>query len=172
MRRRSLGVLLAVGMLVLASVSGASAASGGSDRPWTGHASGQTWFDLANPKGCDAGITTMATEPARSSHLGAAYIITSHCPTGDPSDNFTDSDLTLYAANGDALFGTYVGTIDEFSGVLGEKLHFTLHLTVTGGEGRFEDATGHATMHGYAVFEGYDDYSWAWGLSWNGTLDY
>jgi hypothetical protein len=114
----------------------------------------------------------MVNEPATASHFGEAYIVTAHCPTGDPADNFADSDLSLYAANGDAVFGTYVGTLDEYTEVLGEKITFTLHLTITGGDGRFEGATGSAVMKGYAVFEGYDDLSWAWSMSWEGTLDY
>ncbi|MGE5156075.1 MAG: hypothetical protein ACM3JP_01090 [Betaproteobacteria bacterium] len=163
---------VAAAMAALLLLASAAAAMAGADRPWAGHAAGQTWFDLANPKGCEAGITTRTEEPAIATHFGAAFLILSHCPTGDNADNFHDADFALYGANGDAVYGHYVGTIDVYTEVVGEEMLFTIYLTITDGDGRFEDATGSAVMKGGAVFEGWDDLSWAWWASWAGTLDY
>jgi hypothetical protein len=169
MSRRLHTAALGVVALVLLATSTAMA---GDARPWTGHSAGQTWFDLENPKACDAGITTRADEPAISSHVGRSFLVMSHCPTGDPADNYHDSDFALHAANGDVLYGTYVGTIDEFSEILGTEFVSTIHLTITGGTGRFEGATGSAVMEVRAIFEGYDDLSWPWRVSWEGELRY
>ena len=172
MRRYSWMAVLVALALSLSLTASVEARTGGSDRPWSGSAAGQTWFDVANPKDCGAGITTRADEPAIATHFGAAFIVMSHCPTGDPADNFADAEFALVAANGDAVYGTYAGTIDEYSEVIGAVGTFTVHLTVTGGDGRFEGATGTAVMKAHVIFEGYDDLSWPWWVSWEGTLSY
>jgi hypothetical protein len=56
-----------------------------------------------------------------------------------PFFTVTGGDLTLTAANGDQLFGTYSGT-SQFIGL--NLLSFTLNITIDDGTGRFEGATG------------------------------
>jgi hypothetical protein len=164
-------VVLAAAMLVLVAAP-TVVARDSVDRPWTGASVGQTWFDETNPKACADGITTRVDQPAIASHFGQAFLVMAHCPTYDFADNFADSSFTLIAANGDAVFGTYWGTIDGYSEVIGEEIFGTIHLTVTGGEGRFEGASGSAVMTFHTIFEGFDDFSWAWWATWNGTLSY
>lgn len=168
--RTAVAVLLTAVILV---ASGPAVLAGDPGRPWFGHAEGQSWFDLGNPKDCEALITTRVDEPAFATHFGAGRIVLSHCPTGIPDDNFADADLVLIAADGDRVFGTYVGTMvlpPEMS--VGDIITGTIQLTVTGGTGRFEGASGGATMEYWAIFEGWEDYSWAWGASWRGKLSY
>lgn len=169
MSRRTCIATLGVVLLLLASASSVLA---GSARPWAGHAEGQSWFDLDNPKACDAGITTRVEEPAIASHVGAGFLVLAHCPTGDPADNYHDADLTLYAADGDAIIGEYRGTLDVFVEEVGSEITSTIDLTITGGTGRFDGASGSAVMVVHAIFEGWDDMSWAWSASWEGTLTY
>jgi hypothetical protein len=169
MKRLNTIAVAAILALAAAAPAGVSADSA---RPWSGHAVGVTSFDGANPKDCLAGYTTLVDEPAIASHFGAAYLVMSHCATGDFSDNFADSDFVLYSANGDAVYGEYVGTIDQYIEELGAEGLFTLEMTITGGDGRFEGATGSAVMDGHFTFEGYDVDSWAWWASWQGTLEY
>lgn len=171
MFKRFGAVALAAAMLVLAAAP-AVVARDSVDRPWTGASVGQTWFDETNPKDCAADITTRVDQPARASHFGQAFLVMAHCPTYDFADNFADSSFTLMAANGDAVFGRFVGTIDGYSEVIGDEIFGTIHLTITGGDGRFEGAGGSAVMKFRTTFEGYDDYSWAWWASWTGTLSY
>jgi hypothetical protein len=171
MYRRIGAAALATAMLLLAAAPGVTAQNT-VERPWSGSSVGQTWFDVSNPKDCAAGITTRVDQPAIASHFGRAFLVTAHCPTGDFADAFGDADFTLIAANGDAVFGTYVGTIDGYSEVLGEEIFGTIQLKIMGGDGRFEGASGTAVMTFHTIFEGYDDLSWAWWASWNGTLTY
>lgn len=170
--RRHIGVAAVLTMLlVLSSASGALAGPHGSNRPWAGSAVGETWFDFEdNPKGCEVGFTTRAEEPAIASHFGAAFIVFSHCATYDPADNFVDSDFSLTAANGDGVFGTYWGTLDQYVEEVGEEGVFTLYLTLTGGEGRFEGATGSAVIKAHVIVE--EDSSWPWWVTWEGMLTY
>ena len=172
MRRHITAAVLGVSILVLWAAPGGVAAGAAPDRPWAGHSTGQTWFDVTNPKGCDAGITTRVDQPAMATHFGNAFLVMSHCPTGVLSDNFADSEFTLIGANGDAVFGTYVGWLDGYDEVLGDQFFGTLTITITGGSGRFEGASGSAVMEIHSIFEGYDDLSWAWWAAWRGSLSY
>jgi hypothetical protein len=171
MYRRIGAAALAAAMLVLISAPAITARDEVA-RPWTGVSVGQTWFDLSNPRDCAAGITTRVDQPASASHFGRAFLVMAHCPTGDFADNFADASFTLLAANGDSVRGTYVGTIDGYSEVIGEEIFGTINITITGGSGRFEGASGSAVMEWHTIFEGYDDLSWAWWASWSGTLTY
>ncbi len=172
MRMHIRWAFLFAAVLVIASASGALAGAGGSERPWVGSASGEAWYDVANPKECGAGITTRVDELAIASHFGRATYVTAHCPTGDPADAYADSDFTLIAPNGDAVFGTYTGTLDQYIEVIGAEGFSTVHLTITGGTGRFEGATGSAIQEVHFIFEGYDDLAWPWWVTWEGTLSY
>lgn len=172
MRARICAAVLAASILVLWAAPGGVAAGATTERPWAGSSVGQTWFDVINPKDCDAGITTRVDQPAMATHFGKAYLVMAHCPTGVLSDNFADSTFMLTSANGDAVFGTYVGRLDDYIEVLGEESSGTLYVTITGGSGRFEGATGSAVVEAHFIFEGYDDLSWAWWATWRGSLSY
>lgn len=172
MRMHFRWAFLFAAILVIASASGALAGAGGTDRPWVGSASGEAWFDLTNPKACAAGVTTRVDEFALTSHFGRAVYVNAHCPTGNPADAYHDSYFALIAPNGDAIYGTYTGTLDQYSEVIGAELISTVHLTITGGTGRFEGATGSAIQEVRVIWEGYADLAWPYSVTWEGTLSY
>jgi hypothetical protein len=75
----------------------------------------------------------------------------SHCVQGFPATGitYTDGIATLATANGDLLTLTYgSGTI---SAAEGYRLLFESTFTVTGGTGRFAEATGGGMQHGVFV---------------------
>lgn len=88
------------------------------------------------------------TGTGTASHLGAITFMASDCITpGQGSLNFTQGVLTIYAANGDTLTGTYDGTLtvnpqpNTLSGLAGR-------FSVTGGTGRFAGASGSGYLQG------------------------
>lgn len=143
----------------------ATAVTAQTDRPLWGWSSGvTTWYD--NEKDCEAGVTTKTDLPAFTSHLGRSQLIMSHCPV---DFSIANGDLTLVAANGDQLVGTYVGDVtaeEDFS-----VFYATLTITFTGGTGRFDDADGSAVMYA-VVINGGDAPEWDWSATWWGTLAY
>jgi hypothetical protein len=134
-------------------------------RPLWGWSSGVTTF-YDNPKDCEAGVTTTTDLPAFTSHLGRSHLIMTHCPVGF---SIEDGDLTLVAADGDELVGTYVGDVtaeEDFS-----VFYATLTITFTGGTGRFDDAQGTAVMYA-VVINGGESPEWDWSATWWGMLAY
>jgi hypothetical protein len=83
-----------------------------------------------------------------ATHIGKYTIVNSHCV--DPSTGaLTGGTFVKTAANGDQLFGTYVGTatvVQPPSPVGIFSVSGT--ITFTGGTGRFARATGSTTMAG------------------------
>ena len=83
-----------------------------------------------------------------ATHVGKYTIVNSHCV--DPVTGvLTDGSFTKTAANGDQLFGTYIGT----SSVIQPPAPIGVFsvsgtLTYTGGTGRFAGMAGTATMEG------------------------
>ena len=92
------------------------------------------------------GFNATITGGGRAAHLGRYGWFSTHTVSFLTSP-FTVSggDLTLTAANGDQLFGTYSGT-SQFVGV--DLLTFTLNIEIDGGTGRFEGAEGSITATG------------------------
>jgi hypothetical protein len=83
-----------------------------------------------------------------ATHIGKYTIVNSHCV--DPATGvLTDGSFTKTAANGDQLFGTYVGnsTVIQPPAPVG-IFAVTGTLTYTGGTGRFAGTTGTASMEG------------------------
>lgn len=122
------GLILAVGV-----PAGALAKAGGTDRPIKDQSSGTTVVNLG-----DLSFTIDAT--GIGSHLGRT---TSHLDgaltlTGPNSFNINGTS-TVVAANGDELYGTFSGsgTSDTAGNSEGP-----VTITVTGGTGRFENASG------------------------------
>jgi hypothetical protein len=149
--KRHLFVLLAA--LLLATATAAPAAAADPARPFTGSWVSADGFDFAAP-GCPPGTflrfsTTGRTEFA---HLGLTTLTSTHCTTVDPatlSGAFSQGVIILTAANGDTLRlaeeGTFTLTLNPagappFAGALAQS-----HWTVTGGTGRFREATGWGT---------------------------
>jgi hypothetical protein len=83
-----------------------------------------------------------------ATHVGKYTIVNSHCV--DPNTGaLTAGSFTKTAANGDQLFGTYVGNSSVIQPPAPVGIFaVTGTLTYTGGTGRFAGITGTATMEG------------------------
>ena len=94
-------------------------------------------------------VPVTSTGSGNISHLGNVTITESHTTTVLASSGYTTSTVTggtetTTAANGDELFLAFSG-----SGVLIGPGRFsdTFNYTITGGTGRFEDASGSGVIH-------------------------
>lgn len=132
------GAVVAVTMLAPATTH---AATNDADRPLSGKTSGQTTFSLLTPSESSSDAT------GEVSHLGSTFQqneITSFVLTGPNS--FTDTAITtLVAANGDRLIVHFSGS-GTFTGIsVGSTTQQSGVDTITGGTGRFANATGTLT---------------------------
>lgn len=87
------------------------------------------------------------------SNLGAFASTQSHCIAGpvspmNPVRQVTDGEFTYAFAEGDSFFGTYAGTVELANGTITG----TENLVVTGGTGRFLNATGTILATGTLTF--------------------
>jgi hypothetical protein len=130
-------------LLALAVVAPGVAAgkAGGTDRPLKGSFSQTTTGDLATGTAISEGTGIF-------SHLGKSTIrnVGSVTLTGS-TVNITGTSTTT-AANGDQLFATYTGSGQVSSPVptVGDINQFAFVATITGGTGRFSDASGTFTV--------------------------
>jgi len=107
--------------------------------------------------GCDARLFLEGA--GEGTHLGRFSITLGFCGRADGTlDNGTG---TFVAANGDLLYITFHGISDGGHPIL----HFTSFVTFTGGTGRFEGATGSATVQGI-----FDANTGAGPADWDGTI--
>ena len=133
---RRFTIILAI--LAVAAI-GPAAALGkphGTDRPSKGTSTSTTTVDLATGTGTSDGS-------GQISHLGAFTFhndFTGFTVTGD-TFSWTQT-ATIVAANGDEIFTTAVGTGTLLPNNTSEA---TLVSTITGGTGRFADASGTLT---------------------------
>ena len=140
--RRTLLVLMSLLALAVVAPGAAVAKRGGTDRPWKGKGSGTTTLNVATTP--FLGSTEGA---ARVSHLGKTSYSSNFTVTLTGPTTFTLAGTqTLVAANGDRLFLSFTGT-GTFTGPFapGQTSETMVTYTVTGGTGRFEDASGTLT---------------------------
>jgi hypothetical protein len=142
MTGRGLLVLMSllVALAVIAPVP-ATAKRGGTDRPLQGSGSATALVDVATGVSSNQGT-------ARLSHLGKTTFSLDFLVTliGPPT-NLIEGTGTFVAANGDALFVSFTGTSElSPSGASDETLAFT----ITGGTGRFADASGTFTVRNHS----------------------
>jgi hypothetical protein len=122
----------AIGLLTLMVPLGAVSASNDA-RPFKG--SGNVMLEYVEDAGCgEFGRAQMSSE-GRATHLGRLEMTATHCASYAPAGG----EATMVAANGDALFLGYSGTCDESGSC-------SIDAQVTGGTGRFEDASGDAAF--------------------------
>ena len=156
--RLTLGSLVALSLLGCDQTSpvSESAASSRDDIPIATAAGARPWKESYHSTGT---ITVDAQCPSplllesytgggTATHTGKYDIVNSHC-LNPATGALTNGTFLKTAANGDQLFGTYVGSASVIQppspvaifGVSGT-------LTFTGGTGRFAGATGTTTMSG------------------------
>ena len=115
------------------------------DVPFKGTVSGG--FTSTPPVACNSTVTISAG--GQATHLGN-YTWESTHNVNVCSSPFvvTGGSVTLTAANGDQLYGTYTGTSHFIDAT--PVLAFDITITITGGTGRFENATGTIEVTGEA----------------------
>lgn len=134
----SLAVVIAVILLLTQFlIPMVTAAEGGTDLPFKATLAGTArWeFPGTTPANCTA-VTTLTEATGQGTHMGQIEAFFFHCP--DEPDNLNDGKMTLIAANGDELYGTY--NYDPLS----ERNDFT--VTLNGGTGLFFDASGDVVL--------------------------
>lgn len=137
-------------LLVAFSVAAPGVAAGkrgGTDRPAKGSTSGTSAIDAATGAGTSQGTGTF-------SHLGkSTYTLSFTSTVTGPTTIAVSGTGTVVAPNGDQVFATFTGTGTSPSlvPVVGQILDSTVVFTITGGTGRFSDATGTLTATGPLV---------------------
>lgn len=131
-------------------------------------ASGEAIFDFTNPGDCAAGFTTRTELTARFQGLTAEA---AHCyvPTGPDGGVSYGGEGIFRSSNGVEIWVTY--DVDMTAqDTIGRPIFATGTFNITGGTGRYEDATGGGRMRIVVTFEGFDDFSWATTATWLGTI--
>jgi hypothetical protein len=137
--RKLTAALAVVCLITVLGAGAASAARGGTDRPFKCTGTGTFVFDPV------AGTVTADTV-LRCTHLGltTSESVGPFDPTGAP----TVYSAPLLAANGDVLYQTVTTTADNISPT---GFTYINAVTIDGGTGRFADASGTASSTGTAV---------------------
>jgi hypothetical protein len=91
------------------------------------------------------------TATAQVSHLGRSEMVSHETVDlcSNPEAAEISGQFTMTAANGDQLFGTYetLGHLDFAN----DEVTFSGQFTITGGSGRFQDASGGGSIEGSGV---------------------
>ena len=138
-------------------------------RPFNGNATGIARDDSG--PGCISPWTHQeVTGTGTATHIGLYHAVTHDCYlTTSTSGGLTNNGTgTLTAANGDEINVTYSGSY-TFNAWPPTSANFVLNVTIIGGTGRFQNATGSFTA--YAV-EDLTQYPKPFTLSWTGTISY
>lgn len=110
--------------------------------PWKGRMEGIT-VHYPNPSVC--GTTMMYSDMNLVGNMtlgGKSVVVTHHCIG---NNIITNGEMELTTANGDKIFATYEGDYTILpTGMMG----LTAEMTITGGTGRFEGATGYGSGFG------------------------
>lgn len=166
MFRRSVAAAFTAVLLILGLTTPALGARGGTDRPFRATATGQFHYDTTDPRGCtdvDFPYTAVVAAAGQATHLGAFTLSGTHCESWLHS---YDGLMTLKAANGDELTGTYETTWVFVDG----QVEVSGWLTVDGGTGRFAHATGSLWQHHVITPQASEP--WPVQMSFTGTISY
>jgi hypothetical protein len=142
MRGRTWLILVSVLALAVLAPGVAVAKRGGTDRPSKVTSSGTQTLNVATTPFQATNVGT-----ARVSHLGKSTFSSTYTVTLTGGNTFTIAgNQTVVAANGDMLFLSFTGS-GTFSGTFGidQTTETSVVWTVTGGTGRFADASGSLT---------------------------
>ena len=124
----------------------ASDSTGRTPVPMHADLTGTAWLDLDNRLGCAVTpYTVVAKATGPWSHMGVVQMSSQHCITGVDSDGapLFAGTAVYRAANGDELHTSYTGTMHP-----GPTAPMAGHFTITGGTGRFADASGEGEWSG------------------------
>lgn len=94
-----------------------------------------------------------STGKGQLAHVGSVTIAVSHCSymTGPTTGVFGSGGVVYTSKSGDRLYTDHWGTFTLVMGPAGPEASIVdLHWTITGGTGRFLDASGHGTGEGYS----------------------
>jgi hypothetical protein len=140
MKGRTLLVLTSLAALAVAAPGTAAAKQGGTDRPLQGTVSSTDTTDLSTGAGSGQGTAVI-------SHLGRSTFSHSYTivPTGPNTVSIPAGADTFTAANGDKVYATFTGSGTLTGFEVGATARFTGVFTITGGTGRFNDASGTLT---------------------------
>jgi hypothetical protein len=132
--------------------------SGAQDRPFQGSLEGVANFNMTGRevrcRTMDLPFITESAGSGTATHMGRLTWSSSHCtemPTSEPPPYFVfeRSQSTLVAANGDELYvegtGEQNDPLDETDP---QPMALVMYCTITGGTGRFANATGWFEMRG------------------------
>lgn len=171
-----LKLVLAAAVVTLLATPTAAYAQHGTDRPMTAKFTGTASWDWPGdwPSACQV-ATTVTRATGQATHMGLAVLLSTHCPA--MPTYLDDGRITITAANGDRLYGTY-----DYDPSPGAQYPT---ITWTGGTGRFAGASGSATMT-YEVVQQFKpgctpvpsfacmDFSvpWPWSATLVGTISY
>lgn len=133
------------------------------ERSICGVVDGMVSFDVSDI----TAVITLGDCAGIVTHLGAAKLYTSHKSDGS---QIVDGHFTLVAANGDKIVGTYDGKV-TWDWVQGIAIGNTV-LKVTGGTGRFKQASGEITSTSTVTFMGWDVLEWPVIWVFEGTVSY
>jgi hypothetical protein len=142
----------------LADVEAAKVNGMGHDLPFKGSLDGVANFNMTGrAERCRTTALPFVTESAGSgnaTHLGRGTWSSAHCtelPTGEPPPYFVfeRGEWNFVAANGDELRVVYTGEqIDPLDPTDPQPMVLVAHGTITGGTGRFANATGWIELRG------------------------
>ena len=144
--RRATARIVLILLGISASLLAPAAAEAASEPPFRAEFTGQAMFTPTSTPGVF--VNTFAGE-GLASHLGRVEVsVTEIIDLTSPSGAVVQRDgrMTMNAANGDALRWSYSGA--GTSPDAGGDLTFSGTYTVTGGTGRFADASGRGTYTG------------------------
>ena len=167
--RRFLVILTVCALALVVFTAAASAKS--VDRPFKGSVSGIVWWEPVGDV-----LTTFSSAVGNASHMGRT-MMTAHHPTPSLADpnNYGPGDMILTAANGDEVWITYSGYL-EFNPVAPAGTWFVGPgpITIIGGTGRFDGATGSAEMTLHLQYPGSLFLPDPWAAWWtlNGRIRY
>ncbi|NJD28593.1 MAG: hypothetical protein FIA92_09885 [Chloroflexi bacterium] len=143
---RCIVVLTVAGLMVVAATVPAAAAQS-TTRPFSGSLVGGA--AQVPDAGCPFGVRTEVWGIGQVTHLGRTSMTASHCTQflGAPETGVQ----TFVAANGDRLEMSYVLTSDPYVPVEGAVLTLHGQTVVTGGTGRFAQASGEFIVNSRAI---------------------
>jgi hypothetical protein len=170
MFRKLVAASAAALLLLLTGATSAVAAPKGTDRPFRATASGEI-VNAENSLGCTVGYTSVVTAAGQGTHLGTFQLTARHCEvaTSPVAGKSVNGEMTLVAANGDKIIGTY--ETDWVFNPATFTVTVTGDLQIIGGTGRFTNATGTLSQH-HVITVTQPQPPWPLQMGFEGLLSY